>query len=164
MSGNMIVVKKGQAEAGQVCPGRGSVGELIGMRGELTGIAVQRGAQAPFPAGVWWEDGELLGKQRCWVLTAGSEAAAGDMARDLINLLCSGGAEILQELCQGLRLVGPGEEGFSSGFFLGWLVGMGIEVSELGQECAYYSGINFKNKEERTVKMHGGLCVYWAYY
>lgn len=29
---------------------------------------------------------------------------------------------------------------------------MGIEVSELGQECACNSGVSFKNKEKRTVK------------
>lgn len=41
---------------------------------------------------------------------------------------------------------------------------MGIEVSELGQECASNSGASFKNKEERTVRIHGALCVYWACY
>lgn len=89
--------------------------------------------------------------ESCWVVIAGSE----DMTRDLINLLCSGGAGILQELCQGLQPCWTWRGRFLIWAFLGWLVGMGIEVSELGQECACYSGKSFKNKEERTVKIHG---------
>lgn len=98
------------------------------------------------------------------MVIAGNEVSVGDMTRDLINLLCSGGAEILQELCQGLEACWTWRRRFLIWVFLGWLVGMGIEVSELGQECACNSGICFKNKEERTAKIHGALCVYLACY
>lgn len=108
--------------------------------------------------------GELQQQQRCWDGCCREPASVGDMTRDLINLLCSGGAEIPQELCQGLEACWTWRRRFLIWIFLGWLVGLGIEVSELGQECACNSGISFKNKEERTVRIHGALCVYWASY
>lgn len=65
--------------------------------------------------------GELLLEQRCWLGSSGRELSGRDVTRDLINLLCSGGAEILQELCQACRLAGRAGEGFSAAFFLvGW--------------------------------------------